>query len=194
MDLVFNTQNRTYRCQLSRNKKAETALKKWPSMNFLKCERVFWTSRAQTQTHTYTNKERDKGNTFFGRPPVEYLIGCNIIHIFSVCISMFLQAAYKDWANCPSSSFHKLRPFEFSCRNPQWNLNFTLYWLAIFVACVVCAAIQQPCFIFWVWRKTSITHPHSFPSHVTRSPLCEDSLAPFNTNVLVCSTFDLFFF
>lgn len=162
-------------------------MKKWPSMNFLKCERVFWTSRAQTQTHTYTHKERDKGNTFFGRPPVEYLIGCDIIHIFSVFFSMFLQAAYKDWANCPSSSFHKLRPFEFSCRNPQWNLNFTLYWLAIF--CCLCCLCCNPATLLYFLSLKENKH-HSPP----RSPLCEDSLAPFNTNVLVCSTFDLFFF
>lgn len=157
MDLVFNTQNRTYRRQLSRNKKAETALKKWPSMNFLKCERVFWTSRSQTQTHTYTNKERDKGNTFFGRPPVEYLIGCDIIHIFSVFFSMFLQAAYKDWANCPSSSFHKLRPFEFSCRNPQWNLNFTLYWLAIF-CCFCCLCCNPATLLYFLSLKENKHH------------------------------------
>lgn len=148
MDLFF---------KLSRNKKAETALKKWPSMNFLKFERVFWTSRAQTQTHTYTNKERDKGNTFFGRPPVEYLIGCNIVHIFSVFFSRFLQAAYKDWANCPSSSFHKLRPFEFSCRNPQWNLNFMFYSLAIF-CCLSCLCCNTATLLYFLSLEKNKHH------------------------------------
>lgn len=146
----------TFKKQESWNSAEKMALheffKVWEAFLNLAC--------TNTHTHTYTKKERDKGNKFFGRPPIEYLIGCNIIHIFPVFFSMFLQAAYKDWANCPSGSFHKLRPFEFSCRNPQWNLNFMFYSLAIF--CCLCCLCCNPATLLYFLSLEENKH-HSPP-------------------------------